>query len=137
MQVLKPLLLPFAKKLLQKFRKVKVQEDNAGPHISIYNQKVFQIEEIQRLLWPGNSPDLNAIEPTWFWMKRETTKKGAITSNVELKEAWIKCWNDMPQELIQAWIDRIPVHIEEIIACKGNNLYKEGRKKGQEKKRIH
>ena len=114
-----------------------MQEDNAGPHASIYNQKVFQIEEIQRLLWPGNSPDLNAIEPTWFWMKRETTKKGAITSNAQLKEAWIKCWNDMPQELIQAWIDRIPVHIEEIIACKGNNLYKEGRKKGQEKKRIH
>jgi Transposase/DDE superfamily endonuclease len=137
MKVLKPLLLPFAKKLLQKFGKVKVQEDNAGPHASIYNQKVFQIEEIQRLLWPGNSPDLNAIEPTWFWMKRETTKKGAITSNEQLKEAWIKCWNDMPQELIQAWIDRIPVHIEEIIACKGNNLYKEGRKKGQEKKRIH
>jgi hypothetical protein len=46
MKVLKPLLLPFAKKLLQKFRKVKVQEDNAGPHASIYNQKVFQIEEI-------------------------------------------------------------------------------------------
>ena len=43
----------------------------------------------------------------------------------------------MPQELIQAWIDRIPVHIEEIIACKGNNLYKEGQKKGQEKKRIY
>ena len=137
MKVLKPLLLPFAKKLLQKFGKVKVQEDNAKPHASIYNQKVFQIEEIQRLLWPGNSPDLNAIEPTWFWMKRETTKKGAITSNAELKEAWIKCWNDMPQELIQAWIDRIPAHIEEIIACNGNNLYKEGRKKGQEKKRIH
>jgi hypothetical protein len=40
-KVLKPLLLPFAKKLLQKFGKVKVQEDNAGPHASIYNQKVF------------------------------------------------------------------------------------------------
>jgi transposase len=33
-----------------------------------------------RLLWPGNSPDLNAIEPTWMYMKRETTKNGASTS---------------------------------------------------------
>ena len=96
MKVLKPLLLPFAKKLLQKFEKVKVQEDNARPHASIYNQKVFQIEEIQRLLWPRNSPDLNAIEPTWFQIKREITKKEAITSNEQLKEAWIKCQNDMP-----------------------------------------
>jgi hypothetical protein len=46
-------------------------------------------------------------------------------------------WEDMPQEKIQAWIERILVHIQEIIACNGNNLYKEGRKKGQEKKQIH
>jgi hypothetical protein len=25
-------------------------------------------------------------------MKKETTKKGPITSNAELKKAWIKCW---------------------------------------------
>jgi len=29
---------------------------------------------------------LNAIKPTWFWMKRQTTKKGPITSNEKLKE---------------------------------------------------
>ena len=70
-------------------------------------------------------------------MKREAAKKGAITSEKKLGEVWIKCWEDMPQELIQAWINRIPNHIEEIIACEGNNLYKEGRKRGQEKKRIY
>ena len=70
-------------------------------------------------------------------MKRETTKRGPITSNAELKRAWIKCWEELPQEKIRAWIDRIPVHIEEIIACEGNNLYQEGRRKGEEKKRIH
>ena len=70
-------------------------------------------------------------------MKRETTKKGPLTSNEELKTAWIKCWKDMPQKTIQAWIERIPVHIKEVIAQDGNNLYKEGRKEGQEKRRIH
>jgi hypothetical protein len=92
---------------------------------------------IKRLLWPGNSPDLNTIEPTWFWIKRETTKHGALTSNKKLKVAWIKCWEDMLQEVIRAWIERIPEHIKEVINQKGNNLYKEGRKKGQEKRRIH
>jgi hypothetical protein len=43
----------------------------------------------------------------------------------------------MPQEVIQAWIERIPEYIKEVIDKKGNNLYKEGRKKGQEKRRIH
>jgi len=70
-------------------------------------------------------------------MKRETTKKGAITSNEQLKQAWITCWEDMPQEKIQAWIERIPVHIQEVILCDGDNLYKEGRMEGQSKQRVH
>jgi hypothetical protein len=32
----------------------------------------------------------------------------------------------MPQEKIQAWIKRIPIYIQEVIKCDGNNLYKEG-----------
>jgi len=36
----------------------------------------------------------------------------------------------MPQEKIQAWIEMLPDHIKAIINCNGDNLYKEGRKKG-------
>jgi hypothetical protein len=43
----------------------------------------------------------------------------------------------MLQKTIQAWIERIPEHIKEVIAQEGNNLYKEGQKEGQEKRRIH
>ena len=135
--ILKPLLLPFAKEYKKDRPKTVVQEDNAPAHASHYQQEVYTFWEVQRLLWPGNSLDLNAIEPTWFWMKRQTTRKGPITSNKKLKEEQIKCWKDMLQKTIQAWIERIPEHIEEIIAQDGNNLYKEGRKKGQEKRRIH
>jgi hypothetical protein len=51
--------------------------------------------QIIKLLWPGNSPNLNAIKPTWFWIKKETTKQGLITSEAKLREAWIKYWNKM------------------------------------------
>jgi hypothetical protein len=70
-------------------------------------------------------------------MKRETTKKGAFTSDKKMKEAWIQCWEDLPQEKIQFWIERIPVHIQEVIRLEGGNEYKEGRKKGQKKVRVH
>ena len=73
-------------------------------------------------MWLGNSPELNAIKPTWFWMKRETTKKGPSTNKERLRKDWIKCWNDMPQEKIQTWTEKILVHIKEIIAFDGNNL---------------
>ena len=135
--ILKPLLLPFARKCRLKRPGTLVQEDNAPAHASKYQQEVFDLWEIQRLLWPRNSLDLNAIEPTWFQMKRETTKRGAFTSTKAIREAQEKCWKELPQEKIQAWIERIPIHIQEVIRLEGGNEYKEGRKKGQEKRRVY
>jgi hypothetical protein len=77
------------------------------------------------------------IELCWFWIKQYTTKHGAITSQAELKEAWIKCWQEIPQERIQAWIKRIMDYIPEVIRLEGGNEYKEGRLKGKPKNRVH
>ena len=43
----------------------------------------------------------------------------------------------MPQEVIQAWIKRIMDHVQEVIRLEGDNEYKEGRKKGQEKLLVY
>ena len=77
------------------------------------------------------------IEPCWFWMKRKTTEKCSITLRAKLKEEWIRCWKEMPQEKIQAWIERIKFHIQEVIRLDGGNEYKEGRLKGKAKNRVH
>jgi ferric-dicitrate binding protein FerR (iron transport regulator) len=60
-------------------------------------------------------------------MKRQTTKKGAPRSRVEATKAWQKSWNDLDQTRIQAWIERIPRHIQEVIRLEGGNEYREGR----------
>jgi transposase len=78
------------------------------------------------LIWCGNSPDLNTIEPAWPWMKRRTTKKGTPKSRQEAFIAWNQVWKELPQERIQQWIERIPRHIRHIIALEGGNEYKEG-----------
>jgi transposase len=136
--VLKPLLLPFAQECKKDRPETLVMEDGATAHSSRYALEVYNMWEIQKMLWPANSPDLNVIEPCWFWMKRETTKKGPIFGEKELREAWIKCWEEtLTQERIQAWIERIIVHVKEVIRLEGGNEYKEGRNKGQEKRRVH
>jgi hypothetical protein len=70
-------------------------------------------------------------------MKRHTTRNGPTSSKKKLKKQWLKCWKDLPQEKIQEWIERIPVHIKEIIRLKGGNEYKEGRKAGQERRAVY
>jgi transposase len=69
-----------------------VQEDNAPSHASHFQQElVYNLHAVLRLLWPGNSPDLNMIEPCWMWMKRETTKRGAPSVRKEAEIAWRNC----------------------------------------------
>ena len=60
-------------------------------------------------------------------MKRVTTKKGAPKNRRDAIQAWKQAWDELPQAKIQAWIERIPVHIEKIIELRGGNEYKEGR----------
>jgi hypothetical protein len=137
-EILEKKLFPFAKECMKDRPNTIVQEDNAAPHAHFYNRKMFDMHKIQRILWPPNSPDLNAIEPPWMWMKKSTTKHGAPTSKKQLKKDWIECWDNMPQEKIQAWIERIPIHIQEVIKLEGGNEYKEskpGRKRNSN--RVH
>ena len=90
-----------------------------------------------KMLWPGNSPDLNAIEKAWFWIKKETTKREPTSNRKKLRVRWEKCWEDLPQSKIQEQITVIPDYVKEIIRLEGGNEYKEGRKKGQEKVAIY
>jgi DNA-binding transcriptional MerR regulator len=127
-KILIPKLFPFAKECLKDRPNTIIQEDKAPPHIHHDQHRVYNLHKIQQLLWCSNSPDLNAIKPCWFWMKRHTTKKGAPESRAQATKVWEACWrNDLQQEQIQAWIERIPRHIEEIIRLEGGNEYKEGR----------
>jgi hypothetical protein len=94
-EVLKPHLLPFIKtykEALPNPRKdTVVIEDRASAHKSAYADELYISWEVVKMFWPANSPDLNMIEPYWFYIKIETIKKGAITLDVELRAAWVKC----------------------------------------------
>ena len=92
--VLIPKLLAFAKECLLTRPGTIVQENKAPAHASKNQIPVFMDFNIVRLLWPGNSLDLNMIEPCWSWMKRMTSQKGPLRTRKEAEKAWLHCWNE-------------------------------------------
>ena len=105
-EMLKVKLLPFAKECKKDRLSTIVQEDNALSHSQLYQGKVYSLWEVLCMLWPSNSPDLNAIETTWAYMKKKTTIHGAALHTKQRK---------------QDWIERIPRHIQEVIRLSGCN----------------
>jgi hypothetical protein len=125
-KILLPKLIPFAIECQIDRPGTIIQEDKAPAHTSKHQQIYFDAAELQHLLWPGNSPDLNMIELCWSYLKRATTKKGAPQSRAEAERVWQMAWEELAQWRIQAWISRIPRYIKEIIRCNGGNEYREG-----------
>jgi hypothetical protein len=76
-KVLIPKLIPFTQECAKERPATIVQEDKAPSHTHFIQQRVYDIHSVQRMTWCGNSPDLNAIEPAWPYLKRQTTKRGA------------------------------------------------------------
>lgn len=125
--ILVPKMIPFAQRCKEERPQTIVQEDKAPAHTHWAQAKVYDMHQVARLLWCGNSPDLNPIEPTWMYMKRWTTKNAAPRTRADATRLWEQCWQQMPQEMIQAWIERIPRHVQKIIELKGGNEYQESR----------
>ncbi len=73
-KVLRPKLLPFAVECKKERPNTIVMEDGAASHSHRYQQTVYSAFNIERMLWPSNSPDLNMIEPCWYHPKRQTTR---------------------------------------------------------------
>ncbi|KAJ6262080.1 hypothetical protein Dda_0017 [Drechslerella dactyloides] len=126
-EVMIPKLIPFAKDCKAKYgRDYIVQEDKAPCHNHHAQEAVYNLHAVSRLLWPGNSPDLNMIEPAWYYLKRRISRHGAPTKREDMEKAWLTEWRQLPIARIRLWIARIVRHIQLVIKLYGGNEYKEG-----------
>ncbi|KAH7343087.1 hypothetical protein BKA66DRAFT_434550, partial [Pyrenochaeta sp. MPI-SDFR-AT-0127] len=72
--------------------------------------------------WAGHSPDVNASEHAWPWLHSHVTKQFTPSCNQEeCKQQWEAEWEALPIELINKWVDHVPVVVRRIIAHKGKN----------------
>jgi transposase len=68
--------------------------------------------------FPPASPDLNAIEYVWGWVKAHVGRSRPHTA-ADLKRAIRAAWRALPLDTMRGFIDRIPNVMREIIAAQG------------------
>lgn len=122
--VLKPLLIPFIHQIIEEYGKAYLVQDGAGAHYTWHQKELLEIPGLTVLPWPGNSPDLNMIEPCWYHLKREVSNVPFRQNTKEwYKEQFTRCWEDQDPRRIKKWCRRLLVHIMRVIRAKdGNNF---------------
>ena len=57
------------------------------------------------MAWPGHSPDVNASEHAWPWIRRHVMRQFISSCTVEeCQRQWEAEWEEMPIEVINQWV---------------------------------
>lgn len=96
-------------------------QDNAPPHAAAHTT-VWLLRH--RVHWyfpyPPKSPDLNAIEKVWSWMKRYVRSRGAPNA-MQLKQRVQQAWDEIPQAIIRSYIIHTVHQVQRVIAANGDH----------------
>ena len=98
------------------------QQDNDPKHMSNKATKWFEDNDIQVLVWPAQSPDINPIEHLWVSLKHALQQYSRPPKGVH--ELWDRVreeWNKIPPETCQQLIESMPRRIQAVIKAKGGH----------------
>jgi transposase len=97
-------------------------QDGAPAHKSRIARDYCTVERIERMWWPGHSPDINASEHAWPWIRRHVTRDFTPScTEAQCKRQWGQEWDAIPIEVINKWVMAIPEVVRRIIKHGGNN----------------
>lgn len=96
------------------------QHDNDPKHTAIKTSLFLIDNDINVLLWPANSPDLNPIENIWTLLKNNLKKETINDDNFDDKI--IKCWDMIKFEHVFNCICSMKNRIFDVINTNGGHI---------------
>ena len=129
-----PLLEPWVKQLEAKedlrahtranSGQIKIALDNAAAHRSKFTSRIFSLLQLARILWPTQSPGLNAIEKIWDYIRKQIkARKHVPKTEQEVCDAWVEEWAKIPVSVINNLIEGMEKTLDRIILFKGDTCF--------------
>ena len=116
-EVLVPEVIPF---LLQNGPNLIFQQDNARPYVARVVNDFFNQNNVDRLPWPALSPDLSPIEHLWDELSRRIHNGNPqINTVAQLRQALVREWNNLPNPLVQRYVNSMRRRIQACIQANG------------------
>ena len=97
-------------------------EDGAPTHTSKVAQNFRNINSLESLPHPSQSPDMNPIEHVWYLLKTRINKRKIRPKTVEeMKGALLEEWEKLEISTINSLINSMPYRVQALIASKGGS----------------
>ncbi|GFW79713.1 transposable element Tcb2 transposase [Trichonephila clavipes] len=98
-------------------------DDNAPCHRTEAAKQLLESEDIERMDWPPQSPDLNPIEHVWDFLGRRLAARTLPPVTIrELRLALQDDWPAMPQQIIDTLILSMGRRCETCLAVSGDHI---------------
>ena len=91
------------------------QDDNARPHRGHIVNDFVRVNNINRMDWPANSPDLNPIENLWDKLARRTYRDNPPQTIPQLRHHLAQEWQNIPQATIRRCVGSMRKRCKEFV----------------------
>ena len=113
-KVMRPMVLPFLRQIGQG---AVFQDDNARPHRGHIVNNFVRVNNINRMDWPANLPDLNPIENLWDELGRRTYRHNPPQTIPRLAQEW----QNIPQATIPRCVGSMRKRCQECVNARGGH----------------
>jgi transposase len=112
----------FYKEIYDERGVAKVMEDGAPTHTSKAAKTFREMNSLETIPHPAQSPDLNPIEHVWKQLKMAVNKRSQIPRDADsLRNALLEEWDKLDLETINRMIESMPDRVDAVLKAKGRS----------------